>query len=81
MKKISKIFCLLLTVCLGLMAVAGCAIFSSEATLKDGQVGVEYSDSIAAGSRDMFYDAIENTVKPKFIEINKKAFDLGYDAG
>lgn len=32
-------------------------------------------------SRDMFYDAIENTVKPKFIEINKKAFDLGYDAG
>ena len=27
-----------------------------------------------------FYDAIEKTVKPKFIEINKKAFDLGYNA-
>ncbi len=24
--------------------------------------------------------AIENTVKPKFIEMNKKAFDLGYNA-
>ena len=65
MKKISKIFCLLLTVCLGLMAVAGCAIFSSETTLKDGQVGVEYSDSIAAGSRDMFYDLDYDSSLPK----------------
>ena len=65
MKKISTILCLLLVACMSLMTLAGCAIFSSETTLKGGRVGVEYSDSIAAGSRDMFYDLDYDSSLPK----------------
>ena len=38
----------------------------------------------AAKQFDIAYDkwikAIENTVAPKFVEMNKKAFDLGYNS-
>ena len=30
---------------------------------------------------DEWINAIENTVKPKFVELNKKAFELGYNYG
>lgn len=30
---------------------------------------------------DEWISAIENTVKPKFVELNKKAFELGYNYG
>ena len=29
---------------------------------------------------DKWIKAIENTVAPKFVEMNKKAFDLGYNS-
>ena len=29
-------------------------------------------------SKELWYDVIEKTVPPKTIEINKKAFDVGY---
>ena len=31
-------------------------------------------------SYDKWITAIENTVAPKFVEMNKKAFDLGYNS-
>ena len=31
-------------------------------------------------SYDKWIKAIENTVAPKFVEMNKKAFDLGYNS-
>ena len=30
---------------------------------------------------DKWISAIEQTVKPKFVELNKKAFELGYNFG
>lgn len=65
MKKISKILCLLVAGCMFLLAAAGCAIFSSETRLKDGQVGMEYSDTVSAGSRDMFYDLDQDSSLPR----------------
>ncbi len=35
------------------------------------QFGIDY---------DKWITAIENTVAPKFVEMNKKAFDLGYNS-
>ena len=29
---------------------------------------------------ERWIDAIEKTVKPRFVEMNKKAFELGYNA-
>ena len=50
---------------MGILALAGCAPFSERTTLNGGRVGVEYSDSISAGSGDMFYDLDYESSLPK----------------
>lgn len=65
MKKISKILCVIVAICLGLFALAGCATFTDRTILNGGRVGVEYSDSISAGSGDLFYDLDYESSLPK----------------
>lgn len=69
MKKISKFLCLLLAACMCLTVVAGCSIFKAETKLADGRVGVEYSDSVAAGSGNMFYDLAQDSSLPAGLTI------------
>ncbi len=65
MKKIFYILCAFVIACVGLCTMAGCATFTDRTVLNDGQVGVEYSDSISAGSGNMFYDLDYDSSLPK----------------
>lgn len=58
MKRISSLIGLLLSMCIIMTGIVGCAPFSfAGKTLSSGRVGTEYTDSIAtAGFNDIFYD-------------------------
>lgn len=63
MKKLSGLLCLVLTLCLCLALIAGCAVSFEGRTLKGGRVGEYYSDTIAGGG-DLFYNLDDDSHLP-----------------
>lgn len=77
MKKLSKILCLMLALCLCIAMISGCAVSFEGKVLKSGRVGEYYSDTIAGGG-DLFYNLDEDSHLPAGLTLMGDGRIYGY---